>query len=48
MQINIINSRETKKDVNDVYTVMKMLGLPPKAFKAYFQWGPMKHRMTTG
>ena len=32
---------------DDVYTVMKMLGQPTKAFKAYFQWGPMKHRMTT-
>ena len=36
-----------KKMVMNVYTVMKMLGLPTKAFKAYFQWGPMIHEMTT-
>ena len=47
MQVNIINSKKKKKDVNDVYTVIKMLGLPTKAFKAYFQWGPTKHEMTT-
>ena len=35
----MVNSRNKKKNIymiNDVYTLMKKLGLPTKAFKAYF------------